>query len=122
MTVSNSPAQLFRRHAALHPSHPQRAIIITTSSGTGTLLPRIDMRVRSPGSRLIIYFRMGQNADADSTHGCVGDWGNALGVMKQVVRVVSLLDGGQPGQVCTPIGIRKILQIKIAVVHVSRAR
>ena len=45
-----------------------------------------------------------------------------MGVMKQVIRVISLLDGGQPGQVRTPIGVRKILQIEIAVVHVSRVR
>ena len=47
---------------------------------------------------------------------------NALGVMKQVVGVISLLHGGKSGQVCTPIGVRKILQIEIAVVHVSGAR
>jgi hypothetical protein len=58
---------------------------------------------------------------ARGVHPALGAEGNALGVMKQVVRVISLLDGGQPGQVCTPISVRKILQIEIAVVHVSRA-
>ena len=47
---------------------------------------------------------------------------NALGVMKQVVGVISLLHGGKSGQACTPIGVRKILQIEIAVVHVGGAR
>lgn len=58
---------------------------------------------------------------ARGIHPALGAEGNALGAMKQVVRVISLLDGGQPGQVCTPISVRKILQIEIAVVHVSRA-
>ena len=46
---------------------------------------------------------------------------HALGVMKQIVGVVLLFHRDQASKIVAPIGLRKVQQIEIAIIHIGSA-